>query len=388
MQMAPFRPRIHFPDSGLDEVLQAELEFLQAFRPLIVTDATVSDSHLFEECMEGVSGASAEPEKDKLAIHRISGHANPGDIRAIAKRLFTEGRDGLVVLGGRDAIDSSKFAARDFARMRTDIRRRNAFERMVPLIVVPTSPADGAGLRPAVRIGEADGQFRSHQDEAFLPSALICDKRFYAALDVTSAICAELDVIVHCIETLARSRLSPPAKGMAIDGLRRAWRILKRRASGVQTFAPGEVVFSAAVNAALAEDGGLGAIHALSLAIEEDQNAPRPHGFFHAAVFKPIMAFNAPALSRVIPDIEDAMECTGGVAGIVEMVSKIAAKLGLPVEVDALGLDRAARARIACAVSGDVANTTNPRRVRKADYKTILSASDQEDFKTRGFRVN
>lgn len=385
MQMAPFRPRIHFPDAGLDEVLQAELESLHVFRPLLVTDATATDPRLVEECVEGVSAASAEPGKDKLAIHRMAARANPGDVRAIAKRLFTEGRDGLVVLGGRDAIDSCKYAARDYARIRPDTRRHKPDERVAPLIVIPTSPADGAGLRPAVRIAEADGRFSSRQDEAFVPAALICDTRIYAGLDVTSAICAELDVFVHCIETLARSRLSPPAKGMAIDGLRRVWRILDRRASGVQTMASGETVFSAAVNAALAEDGGLGAIHALAQAIEDEYGAAHPHGYYHAAVFKPVMTFNAPALSRIIPDIEDAMGCSGGVVGITAKVSELAAKLGLPAGLEELGLDHAARARIACAVSGDVANTTNPRRVRKADYKAILGGSYQMDFKIADF---
>lgn len=376
MQMPPIRPRIHFLDSGLDEVLQAELEFLRVFRPLIVTDVTASDPRLFEECLEGASAASADPEKARLAVHRIETRANMGDTRAIARRLFTEGRDGIVAFGGRDAIDSCKYAARDFARVRPELRRRLEDVPSIPLIVVPTTPADGAGLRPAVRIGDFNGHFQSCRDEAFVPSALICDSRSYSDLDVTDAICAEFDVVVHCIETLARSRLSPPAKSMAIDGLRRAWRLLKRRAAGANPSTSGEAVFSAAVNGALAEDGGLGAIHALALAIEEDQSAPHPHGYFHAAVFKPVMAFNAPAMDRIIPDIEDAMECSGGAAGIVATVSELAAKLGLPVALDELGLDRAARARIACAVSGDVANTTNPRRVRKADYKAILCGSE------------
>jgi alcohol dehydrogenase class IV len=372
MKMAPFRPRIHILDSGLDEVLQAELDFLRVYRPLIVTDESAALASLIDECLEGVSAASAETAKEKLAVYRLNETAGMGDARAISRRLFTEGRDGLIVFGGRNSIDTCKYAAREFARVRPDSRHRQADERMVPVIVVPDSPADGAGLRAVVRMVDADGHHQSFQDDSFLPSVLICDTRAYATLDVTSAICAEFDVVVHCIETLARSRLSPPAKGMAIDGLRRAWRILKRRASGVQTFASGETVFSAAVNAALAEDGGLGAIHALALAIEEERHDARPHGYYHAAVFKPVMSFNAPAMIRVIPEIEEAMECSGGVPGIVDMVSDVAARLGLPVELNALGLDPAARARIACAVSGDVANTTNPRRVRKADYKAIL----------------
>lgn len=374
--MAPFRPRIHILDSGLDEVLQAELDFLRVYRPLIVTDESAALASLADECLEGVSAASAETSKEKMAVHCLAARTGMDDARAISRHLFTEGRDGLVVLGGRNAIDTCKYAAREYARVRPNSRHRQAEERMVPVIVVPDSPADGAGLRAAVRMVDADGHHQSFQDDSFLPSALICDTRAYAALDVTSAICAEFDVVVHCIETLARSRLSPPAKGMAIDGLRRAWRILKRRASGVQVFASGETVFSAAVNAALAEDGGLGAIHALALAIEEERHDARPHGYYHAAVFKPVMSFNAPAMIREIPEIEEAMECSGGVPGIVDMVSDVAARLGLPVELNALGLDPAARARIACAVSGDVANTTNPRRVRKADYTVILCGGD------------
>lgn len=386
--MAPFRPRIHLLDSCLDDVLHAELEFLQVYRPLIVTDSGASLSGLTDECLAGVSAASADSSKDKLAVHRLSARANMHDAQVISRRLFTEGRDGLVVLGSRDAIDTCKYALRDFSRAHPKARHRKNDERTVPLIVVPTSPTDGAGLRTAVRIVDADGLHRSFQDDTFLPTALVCDTRVYGTLDVTSAICTEFDIVVHCIETLARSRLSPPAKGMALDGLRRTWRILKRRASGVQTLGCGEAVFSAAVNAALAEDGGLGAIHALAQAIEENQSNTRPHGYFHAAVFDPVMSFNAPALMRVIPEIEEAMDCSGGVSGIVGEVSRIAAKLDMPVGIEALGLDPAARQRIAFAVSNDAANTTNPRRVRRTDYNVILCGGNNEDFENVDLRVD
>lgn len=372
MRLAPYRPRIHLLETGLDDVLQAELDSFGIYRPLVLTDVRPGTSAYLAEMLDMISAARVEAD---TALHLCEGGCTLAQARTIARRLFSEGRDGLVAIGGRAAIDLGKYAAREFCRVRPGLAFRASDLRPMPLIVIPAGPEDGAGLRASVRVREGDGRYLCLQDEAFVPAAVICDMRLHTILDDRAAVCADLDVVMHCIETLTRSRISPPARGMAIDGLRRAWRMLGRRAAGSVEPRTAEEVFSAAVNSALAEDGGLGAVHALALAIEEELNGPEPHGFYHAAVFGPVMTFNAPAIARAIPDIEEAMEVSGGVAGIAAAISGIAEHLGLPVTLGSIGLDRAARARIASSVSTDSANVTNPRHVSKADYRSILDGS-------------
>lgn len=366
------RTRVHFLDTDIYQVLRTELESLQVFRPLLVTDSSAKSCKAFNEAREVVSDLMiADPE-----FHQISIGDDLKNVEKTTSRMKLLGNDGLIVVGGTHAIAISKYAARNFARNRVSQRRRGDGEEKVPLIVIPTSPADGAGMRKSVRLCLSDGRRKTYRDESFIPAALFCDARLQAELDIEVSVCASIDTVVHCIETLARTHDDPPAKGLAIDGLRRAWNNLKNQNLNGSGARHGNDIFSAAVNAALAENGGLGAIHAIGLAIEEHFLLKRPHGYFHAAVFGAVMRFNAPAMQGIIPDIEHAMECTGGAEGIVIAMTNLAKRLNLPVNLEALCLDKAARNSIAEIVGAESATATNPRRVRAADYKAILCTID------------
>lgn len=372
----PQRTRIHFIDSEIDEALRVELDALDVTKPMVLADKAGSLAPIFEELVIGGCGFAPGEMARMSALHLIETQTNPDDVRAVFRRFTRDGHDCLVVIGGRHAIDAAKLALRDVMRHRTKDGRLSPARAHVPLVIIPTSPADGAGLRRWTRVRHADGNFKSVQDEAFRPDVLICDARLEGGIDPQEAICAEFDVFLHCVETLVRPRLSPPAKGLALDCMRQTWRQLRQQPAhdaehAQPVFAPSRQ-FPRAVNAALAEEGGLGAAHAIALGVEEACRTAPDHGCFHAAILGPVLRFNAPAIPAAIEEIEDVMGCTGGATGIATMLVDKARQVSLPASLAALNLTDCKIARLARSIAEDPGGMTNPRRVRQEDYEAIL----------------
>lgn len=372
MWQNPQRTRIHFIDSEIDEVLRIELEALSVERPLLVADYVGFGAEIFEELLFGGCGFAAD-EKDRMSAVYIAGSQGGVDsITSVARRLARKGHDSLIVIGGRGVIDAGKMALRDVIRRRGQHGRQPSIQDRIPLIVIPTGPEDGAGLRRWTRFKDTNGSFRSLQDEAFTPDVLICDSRLGKGSGHEAEICAEFDVLVHCIETLVRPRLSPPAKGLALDCLRQTWRHLRHQAGHSGTAPPSNPRFARAVNAALSETGGLGAAHAIALGLEEAQPVAPHHGFFHAAILGPVIRFNEPAIAVAIAEIEEIIGCNGGAAGIAAMVTETAMQLGLPGSLVGLNLNDQKISQLAKSVAEDPGSMTNPRRAKKMDYEEML----------------
>jgi 4-hydroxybutyrate dehydrogenase len=366
------RTRIHFIDSEIDEVLRIELEALSVERPLLVADQVGFGAEIFEELLFGGCGLAAD-EKDRMSTVYVAGSQGAVDSAAsVARRLARKGHDSLIVIGGRGVIDAGKMALRDVIRRRGQHGRQPPAQDRVPLIVIPTGPEDGAGLRCWTRVRDASGSFKSLQDEAFTPDVLICDSRLGKEIGKEAAICAEFDVLVHCIETLVRPRLSPPAKGLALDCLRRTWRHLRYKAGHGGVAPPAIPRFARAVNAALSETGGLGAAHAIALCLEEAQPVAPHHGFFHAAVLGPVIRFNEPAIAAAIAEIEEILVCTGGAVGIAATVLETAMQFGLPGSLADLNLNDQKISQLAQSIAEDPGSMTNPRRAKKVDYEQML----------------
>ena len=353
-------------------MLRIELEAMSVERPLLVADNAGFDAGIFEELLFGGCGNAADHDDRMSSVHLAGTQYAVDTVAAVARRLGRNGHDGLIVIGGRGVIDAGKLALRDVIRRQAKNRRQSEVKGHLPLIVIPTSPEDGAGLRRWTRVRDADGHFKSVQDDAFLPDVVICDSRLGQDFDEKAAICAEFDVVIHCIETLVRPRLSPPAKGLALDCLRQTWRHLRFRAGHGAKTPPSNPRFSRAVNAALSENGGLGAAHAIALGLEEAQPVPPCHGYFHAAVLGPVLRFNEPASTVAITEIEDAMGSTRGAAGIAATVKETAIQLGLPGTLVELNLSDEEISLLAQSVAEDPGSMTNPRRARTEDYEAML----------------
>ena len=210
-----------------------------------------------------------------------------------------------------------------------------------------------------------------------MPRVAICDPALTLGLPPALTAATGMDAIAHCIETFLSPAFNPPADGIALDGLRRAWRHIERA-----TRQPGDRdarlnMMSASMQGALAFQKGLGCVHSLSHSLGGID--PRLHHGTLNAIFLPaVVAFNQAAASVRTEDKLDRMAKAMGLASGDEVGPSVGAmteRLGLPTGLAQLGVTRAMFPDIVRGALKDHSHRTNPRVACDTDYEAMLEAS-------------
>lgn len=342
MSLIAYLTRIHFADRVVEDALAVELRALGVRRPALVTDAAGEADDLCDRIDDALP-----PEARALPLRRAEA-AEAAELARLGEAA--EGIDGVIGLGGPVALHLARALGRD---------------RGVPVIALPTTTASvGIGPLPRALGGPA----------APVPALILCDPTLTMAQDAAETAAAGMDALTHCIEAWLGTTWNPPADGMALEGVRRAAAWLPRAVADGQDIEARREVLAAALNAGLASQKGLGGVHALAHALEAEAGASLRHGWMHAALLPPVMAFNAPAVADRFAPLAAVLGLPAG-ADVTAAVAGLGLRLGLPRGLGGLGLDRSAMERVAVRAAEDPANLTNPRHAVAADYLRMLEAA-------------
>jgi 4-hydroxybutyrate dehydrogenase len=218
-------------DFGAVQLLASECDRIGIRRPLVVTDA----------------GVRAAGVLDRVTAHLGAGRAfvvfdgtpsNPTEraMRAAVAMYAAHDCDGIVAVGGGSAIDLAKGVAvcathegplKSFAAIEGGAARITA--ATAPVIAVPTTAGTGSEVgRGAVLILD-DGRKVGVLSPFLVPRVALCDPELTLGLPPMLTAATGMDAIAHCMETFMAPAFNPPADGIALDGLRRAWRHIERR---------------------------------------------------------------------------------------------------------------------------------------------------------------
>ncbi len=210
-----------------------------------------------------------------------------------------------------------------------------------------------------------------------VPRVAICDPELTLGLPSALTAATGMDAIAHCIETFLAPAFNPPADGIALDGLWRAWRHIERA-----TREPGDRVarmnmMSASMQGALAFQKGLGCVHSLSHSLG-GINPRLHHGTLNAIFLPAVLAFNQEAPSvrneNKLERIAVAMGLNGG-NQVASAVRAMTQRLDLPTGLAQLDVTPAAFPDIIAGALKDHSHKTNPREALAADYRDMLEAS-------------
>lgn len=246
-----------------------------------------------------------------------------------------------------------------------------------PVIAIPTTAGTGSEVgRGAILILE-DGRKVGILSPYLVPKSAICDPELTLGLPAALTAATGMDAIAHCLETFMAPSFNPPADGIALDGLRRAWTHIERA-----TQSPGDRearlnMMSASMQGAMAFQKGLGCVHSISHSLGGID--PRlHHGTLNAVLLPAVIQFNSEAESMRQERKLERIAREIGVDSADQVISAVSAmnqRLGMPLGLSALGVTPKMFPAIISGALADHSHKTNPREATAQDYALMLQAS-------------
>lgn len=381
MSLINYITQIQF-GAGTIRLLAAECERIGIRRPLIVTDAGIRAAGLLDTVMTALTAPTgSEPVP---VFDRTPPNPNEAVVRDAVAMYRSQACDGVIALGGGSSIDLAKGVAvcathdgplQSFAVIEGGLTRITS--ATAPVIAIPTTAGTGSEVgRGAILILD-DGRKVGVISPYVVPRVAICDPDLTLGLPPMLTAATGMDAIAHCMETFMAPAFNPPADGIALDGLWRAWRHIERA-----TREPGDRearlnMMSASMQGALAFQKGLGCVHSLSHSLG-GINPRLHHGTLNAILLPAVIAFNRPAPTMVDEGKLDRLAQAMGLASADDVgpaIADMSARLGLPRGLAELGVTRELFPRIIEGALKDHSHKTNPRDASSDDYRAMLEAS-------------
>lgn len=372
---------IHIGNDSLAE-LKSECERIGIRRPLIVSDKGVVAAGIVERVIEKLGGLPT-----KIFDETPS---NPTEVKArkASAQYAAENCDGLIAVGGGSSIDLAKAVAimathkGEFKSYATIEGGSNLItDKAAPLIAVPTTSGTGSEVARGAILILDDGRKLGFHSWHLLPRSAICDPLLTIGLPPYLTAATGMDAIAHCVETFLSSAFNPPADGIALDGLARAWRSIERATADGSDLDARLDMMSASMQGALAFQKGLGAVHSLSHplgGLKINGATSLHHGTLNAIVMPAVLRFNASASSVVAENKISRLRAAMGLrasADIAEAVLEMNQRLKLPSGLAHMGVTPDLFDTVIYGALRDHCHKTNPREATADDYRLMLKES-------------
>jgi alcohol dehydrogenase class IV len=363
-------------DFGAVRELAAECARVGIHRPLVITDAGVRAAGVLQPALKALR---------ELPVAVFDGTpSNPTEAAVRAARAVWDAHraDGLVAVGGGSSIDLAKALAihathpgplKTYATIEGGSTLITA--AVAPLIAVPTTAGTGSEVARGAILIVDDGRKLGFHSWHLVPRAAICDPELTLGLPAGLTAATGMDAVAHCMETFLSAAFNPPADGIALDGLARAWTHIERATRDGSDREARRQMMSASMQGAMAFQKGLGCVHSLSHSLG-GVNPRLHHGTLNAMFLPAVLRFNAQAESvRAEKRLERMAQAMGlaSAGDVAVAVADMNARLGLPTGLAALGVAQNAFDHIVAGALADHCHKTNPRVAGADDYRQMLT---------------
>ena len=365
-------------DFGAINLLKAECERVGITRPLIVTDAGVKAVGILDKALAALSGLQVS------VFDQTPSNPTEAAVRAAAAAYKQHNCDGLIALGGGSSIDCAKgvsIAATHEGPLKTYATIEGGSlkitDRVAPLIALPTTAGTGSEVARGAILIVDDGRKLGFHSWFIVPRAAICDPELTLGLPPMLTAATGMDAVAHCMETFMAAPFNPPADGIALDGLQRAWAHIERATTNGQDREARLNMMSASMQGAMAFQKGLGCVHSLSHSLG-GVNPRLHHGTLNAMFLPAVVNFNASAETvqkdKRLARMAQAMGLQSG-SDIPDAIKDMNARLGLPTGLAAMGVTESLFDQVITGALADHCHKTNPRIASAEEYREMLSVS-------------
>lgn len=349
-------------------------------RPMIVTD-----EGLLEAGWPDVAKAyMAEAGLSITLWHGVTPNPKDHEVEAGLEVFLASGADVLVALGGGSCIDAAKAVAL-LSGNGGGIRDYEGVDRvsrpLPPAIMVPSTGGSGADVSQFCVVTDTTRRRKlTIAGRALVPEVSLTDPVLLTTMDAALAAHSGLDALSHAVEayvSLACDFLSAPYALAAVRGIAAN---LVASVDDPADIAAKEAVARASLQAGIAFSNALlGATHAISHQIGGLLDLA--HGMLNAILLPHVVRFNAQTCPERYVAVAAAMglDPSGNpsdvAAALADHLELLAAKLGVPDGLGAVGVRPEHLDVFAQGALSDVYMTTNPRPVGADDVRDICTAA-------------
>ena len=377
MAMINYVTEIRFGAGSAAELAQV-CQALGFKKPLFITDKGVVAAGLIERILAV---------NDLPHFHVFDGTpSNPTEAAARegVASFHEAGCDGIIAVGGGSSIDLAKAVAvsarhpgplRQFALIEGGLARITA--ATVPVVAIPTTAGTGSEVGRGAIIILDDGRKVGIISPYVIPKVALCDPTLTVGLPPGLTAATGMDAVAHCIETFLAPSFNPPAEGIALDGLRRAWKNIETAFHEPSDIEARTNMMSASLQGALAFQKGLGCVHSLSHSLGGID--PRlHHGTLNAVLLPAVVRFNRAAETVVRDEKIDRLAQAMGLpvhVSVEDAIQDMSRRLQLPAGLGAMGVTADLTPRIVTGALADHSHKTNPREASADDYARLIEAA-------------
>lgn len=362
-------PRVLFAAGSLS-ALAGELEALGIQKPMLVTDQGLVGAGLAAKAIAACGSATP------AVFDNVTENPLFSDVDKGAAWYAQQGCDGVVALGGGSVIDTAKMIAllannpgsvADYAGVRNAPHGPSA-----PLIVIPTTAGTGSEASPSAGIHpDAASPSVGMGSRHLVPRLAILDPDLTRSLPPRLTAATGIDALSHCIEGFLSKKDVPLGKSIALDGIRRVARYLRRAATDRNDAeARGEMMIAAFAGGA-AIGMGLGPAHAVAIVCSDQ-------GFHHGLLSGIGLVATLDATSAHVPELAAEVAVALGLErsqSLAQAVASLMRELGLPATLAELNYQAGDLQALAAAAHQSHFNFFAPYHPTASDYAGMLASS-------------
>ena len=348
-------------------------------KPLFVTDKALAGLPIAAEAMAVLEKAGLNP----VMFSEVDPNPNEKNM-ADGIAVFKAGdHDGVICFGGGSALDLGKMIAL-MAHQRADLSvwdledigdwyTRADADKIAPVIAVPTTAGTGSEVgRAGVLTNSATHKKKIIFHPKLMPVVTICDPALTVGMPKFITAGTGMDALAHCLEAYCSPFYHPMSQGIALEGMRLVFENLVKVYENPGNLDARAHMMSAAAMGAVAFQKGLGAIHSLSHPVGAVYGTH--HGTTNAVVMPMVLDFNRAMIEDRIERAAAYLGIKGGFDGFRAAIMDLRAKLNIPANLTAMGVEAARLDELTEMALEDPSCGGNPVEMTRENTRALFAA--------------
>ena len=348
-------------------------------KPLFVTDKALAGLPIAAEAMAVLEKAGLNP----VMFSEVDPNPNEKNM-ADGIAVFKAGdHDGVICFGGGSALDLGKMIAL-MADQRADLSvwdledigdwyTRADADKIAPVIAVPTTAGTGSEVgRAGVLTNSATHKKKIIFHPKLMPVVTICDPALTVGMPKFITAGTGMDALAHCLEAYCSPFYHPMSQGIALEGMRLVFENLVEVYENPGNLDARAQMMSAAAMGAVAFQKGLGAIHSLSHPVGAVYGTH--HGTTNAVVMPMVLDFNRATIEDRIERAAAYLGIKGGFDGFRAAIMDLRAKLNIPANLTAMGVEAARLNELTEMALEDPSCGGNPVEMTRENTRALFAA--------------